>query len=162
MMGRESRHTKAFRATKLKPKERILGVLSGWIGEMMGSSDKTQHNGEFVVTNTRACFYRKGIFGEVFQTIPLAKITSVETLSRLGYRMLCLHTSHDELKFKTFEAKEIFEQVYNLLEDARGPDTLTVPAVGAATRDERECPYCAESILRKAIVCKHCGRDIVD
>src|ERR1017187_9659738 len=27
-------------------------------------------------------------------------------------------------------------------------------------RDERECPYCAEKILRKARVCKHCGRDV--
>jgi hypothetical protein len=27
-------------------------------------------------------------------------------------------------------------------------------------RDERECPFCAERILRKAIVCKYCGRDV--
>ena len=27
-------------------------------------------------------------------------------------------------------------------------------------RDERECPYCAEPILKKAKVCKHCGRDV--
>lgn len=27
-------------------------------------------------------------------------------------------------------------------------------------RDERECPYCAEKVLRKARVCKHCGRDL--
>jgi hypothetical protein len=27
-------------------------------------------------------------------------------------------------------------------------------------RDERECPFCAERILRKATVCKHCGRDV--
>jgi hypothetical protein len=26
--------------------------------------------------------------------------------------------------------------------------------------DERNCPYCAESIKRLAIVCKHCGRDV--
>jgi uncharacterized membrane protein YdbT with pleckstrin-like domain len=30
----------------------------------------------------------------------------------------------------------------------------------AAPRDERECPYCAEPILKKAKVCKHCGRDV--
>jgi Na+-transporting NADH:ubiquinone oxidoreductase subunit NqrC len=29
-----------------------------------------------------------------------------------------------------------------------------------ATRDERDCPYCAEPILKKARVCKHCGRDV--
>ena len=27
-------------------------------------------------------------------------------------------------------------------------------------RDERECPYCAERILKKVRVCKHCGRDV--
>jgi hypothetical protein len=29
-----------------------------------------------------------------------------------------------------------------------------------AARDERECPYCAERILVRAKVCKHCGRDV--
>lgn len=27
-------------------------------------------------------------------------------------------------------------------------------------KPERECPYCAERILAKAKVCKHCGRDV--
>lgn len=27
-------------------------------------------------------------------------------------------------------------------------------------RDERDCPFCAEPILKKARVCKHCGRDV--
>jgi uncharacterized membrane protein YdbT with pleckstrin-like domain len=27
-------------------------------------------------------------------------------------------------------------------------------------RDERECPFCAELILRKARVCRYCGRDV--
>jgi uncharacterized membrane protein YdbT with pleckstrin-like domain len=31
----------------------------------------------------------------------------------------------------------------------------------AAARVERECPYCAERILARARVCKHCGRDVV-
>ena len=30
----------------------------------------------------------------------------------------------------------------------------------AAARNERECPHCAEMILKKARVCKHCGRDV--
>ena len=29
-------------------------------------------------------------------------------------------------------------------------------------RDECECPYCAELILRKAKVCKHCKRELSD
>jgi len=32
--------------------------------------------------------------------------------------------------------------------------------LAAGFRDERECPYCAERILKKARVCKHCGHDV--
>jgi hypothetical protein len=41
---------------------------------------------------------------------------------------------------------------------AGAPVTPERPAV--EVRDERECPYCAEPILKKARVCKHCGRDV--
>ncbi len=34
------------------------------------------------------------------------------------------------------------------------------PPPPAEVRDERECPYCAERILRKACVCEYCGRDV--
>jgi DNA-directed RNA polymerase subunit RPC12/RpoP len=30
----------------------------------------------------------------------------------------------------------------------------------AGPRDERDCPHCAERILARARVCKHCGRDV--
>jgi uncharacterized membrane protein YdbT with pleckstrin-like domain len=33
-------------------------------------------------------------------------------------------------------------------------------ASSASQREERECPYCAERILVRARVCKHCGRDV--
>ncbi len=36
-----------------------------------------------------------------------------------------------------------------------------VGAGSASSRDERECPFCAELILAKARVCKHCGRDVL-
>jgi len=28
------------------------------------------------------------------------------------------------------------------------------------SKPERECPFCAENILAKAKVCKHCGKDV--
>ena len=31
---------------------------------------------------------------------------------------------------------------------------------GDLAREERECPFCAERILVRARVCKHCGRDV--
>jgi uncharacterized membrane protein YdbT with pleckstrin-like domain len=30
----------------------------------------------------------------------------------------------------------------------------------AASREERECPYCAERILARAKICRFCGRDV--
>lgn len=37
------------------------------------------------------------------------------------------------------------------------PDRATFPAVPA----NKSCPFCAETILAEAVVCKHCGRDLV-
>lgn len=37
--------------------------------------------------------------------------------------------------------------------------TGTAPAT-PTVREERECPFCAEPILKKARVCKHCRRDV--
>jgi hypothetical protein len=42
-------------------------------------------------------------------------------------------------------------------EDFRGNMLAAVPGVA---RDERDCPYCAERILARAKVCKHCGREV--
>ncbi len=122
MKEKETKHVAAFRSGNLKPAEDVQFFLEGWIGEMMGKGDKKQHNGMFILTDKRACFYRKGIFGEVLETIPLPKITSVETLSMMGYRVLRLHTSHDELAFKTFEEKALFDRVYARLEELRHSD----------------------------------------
>ncbi len=39
---------------------------------------------------------------------------------------------------------------------AAAPPDAPVPA----ERIERDCPFCAEPILAKAKVCKHCGREV--
>jgi uncharacterized membrane protein YdbT with pleckstrin-like domain len=45
------------------------------------------------------------------------------------------------------------------LEGRRGDRGAHFAAV-EPVRQERECPYCAELILTRARVCKHCGRDV--
>jgi uncharacterized membrane protein YdbT with pleckstrin-like domain len=45
------------------------------------------------------------------------------------------------------------------LENRRGEPAAALSPADAGRR-ERECPYCAELILARAKVCKHCGRDV--
>lgn len=102
-MAKESKHVKAFKERHAQANENVLANADGYIGEMMGQGDKKQHNGVFIVSETRVIFYRKGLIGEVLQTMPLKSITSVERKSALGHRVIRLHTSHDDLEFKTFD-----------------------------------------------------------
>jgi uncharacterized membrane protein YfcA len=42
------------------------------------------------------------------------------------------------------------------------PKSTTEPQQSVRQQaDTRECPHCAETILVKAKVCKHCGRDVI-
>lgn len=124
-----NKHTRYFQEKKIGEDETIEVSFEGWIGDVMGSGDKTQHNGAIVLTNKRICFIRKGLLGEVFETIPISKITSVETRSRMGWRSLNVHTSHDNLEFKTFQEKADFESLYDALERLReGNHTPNKPA----------------------------------
>lgn len=124
MKGKETKHLKEFKKSKLKPNEEIQCFLEGWIGKMMGTGDDKQHNGKIIITNERICFYRKGLIGEVLETIPLKRITSIETLSHMGHRVLRVHTSHDSLEFKTFEDKKLFDEAFQILDGYRD-DVLT-------------------------------------
>src|SRR5438876_761973 len=45
------------------------------------------------------------------------------------------------------------------VEEARAQVSAPAGAY-AAERVERDCPYCAERILARAKVCKHCGREV--
>jgi hypothetical protein len=113
------KHVEAFKSKHAKPGEEVREYAPGYIGSMMGSGKDTQHNGALIVTGERVVFYRKGFVGEVFQTIPLSKLTSVESKTLLGHRTIELHTSHDSLEFKTFVAKEQFQALYDAIEHGR-------------------------------------------
>ena len=46
-------------------------------------------------------------------------------------------------------------------DERRGRPSPTAPdEAGRVARVERDCPWCAEPILARARVCKHCGRDV--
>ena len=107
-----------FRQDKLMPDETLEAYIKGWLDRETGQG-VIQHNGQFVLTNKRACFYSEAPFEEIFETIRLSKITSVETSSLMGYRVLRLHTAHDDLEFKTLEPKDLFDNVVANLERLR-------------------------------------------
>ena len=112
-----------FPKEKLMPGETLVGHLDGWLDERKGQGGLIQHNGQFVLTSERVCFYRKGPFEEVFETIPLSKISSVETLSLMDYRVLRVHTAHDDLELETNEPKSLFDGVVAHLERLRNEPT---------------------------------------
>jgi hypothetical protein len=105
MSKQDKKHIGTFRQDKLMPEETIEAQLDGWLDKPSGQGGVIRHNGQFVLTNKQACFYSKAPFEEIFETIPLSKITSVETSSLMGYRVLRLHTAHDDLEFKTLSPK---------------------------------------------------------
>ncbi len=62
----------------------------------------------------------------------------------------------EPLEFRRRIQSQIIEQ-----EERRGSQPAAAsPAGPRESRDERDCPYCAERILARARVCKHCGRDV--
>lgn len=128
-MADESKHVTKFRAKHLQPGEQVVAWGEGYIGQMLGKGKDAQHNGVLIVTATRAAFYRKGLLGEVLETIPLKAITSIERKSFMGHRSIRLHTSHDALEFKSFK-KDKEQTLVDAIEEGRnnGSQTAPVPA----------------------------------
>lgn len=103
----ESRHARAFRKLKLREHEELLASTDGYVGKMMGKGAETQHNGALVVTNMRAAFYRKGLFGEVLKTVSLEDIVAVDQSSLLGHKTVTIRSSGGVIEFRTFSGGEL-------------------------------------------------------
>lgn len=136
-----SKHVFKFQESHLQSGETVVEWCEGYTGEMMGSGDKKPHNGALVVTNVRVAFYRKGMFGEVLETIPLKSISSIERKSNLGHRTIRIHTSHDKLEFKMFDkAKE--QLLISAIEQGRGAtsaiSSITTAVANSANQDPIE------------------------
>ena len=132
-MGKQdNEHIGIFRQDKLMPDETLEADIKGWLDKKTDQG-VIQHDGQFVLTNKRACFYSEAPFEEIFETIPLSKITSVETSSLMGYRVLRVHTAHDDLEFKTLEPKDLFDNVVANLERLRNESTGDSVAPSAST-----------------------------
>lgn len=135
--SRIDKHLANFRRRHRNAGEQIRTWAPGYIGKMFGSGKDWQHNGVLVVTDQRIAFHRRGLFGEVLETMPLARISSVEQLTFAGHRVLRLHTSNDSLEFKSFDAGRL-RSVARAVEAARGagqpaPSSPPEPAATSPT-----------------------------
>lgn len=114
-----NKHVEKFMSNHLQSNETVVTWTDGYIGNVMGSGKDRQYNGVLIVTNIRVAFYRKGMLGEVIENMPLKSITSIERKSVLGHRSIKMHTSHDDLDFKTFN-KDGEIALINAIESGRG------------------------------------------
>lgn len=124
---------------------------------------------EFAVTNKRVIMKVGWVRRRSMETL-LAKVESIGVDQGLMGRMLDFGTISVHGTGGTSEAfprigaplefRRQVQEVLSRLDESRAG--ISAPSGGYATaqRDERDCPFCAERILVKAKVCKHCGRDV--
>jgi uncharacterized membrane protein YdbT with pleckstrin-like domain len=118
----------------------------------------------FVVTDQRVLIKVGWIQRRSLETL-LAKIEGIGVEQGLGGRLfgygtiIVTGTGGTHERFDMIAApmqfrRQVQEQIATV-QRTRAPGEPVV--VG---REERDCPYCAERILVKARVCKHCGREV--
>ena len=142
----------------------IFLVLAGVVGLGVWL---TASNAEFAVTNKRVLM-KVGWLNRRSLELLLSKIESISVEQGLGGKMWGYGTiviggtggSHEPFKniADPFEfRKQVQEQIATVQDAPRG---YVSPGAPSVARAERECPYCAETILAKAKICKHCGKEV--
>jgi membrane protein YdbS with pleckstrin-like domain len=147
-----------------------LGAVFAGIGLLLAIGPAVRYNSaEFAVTNKRVLAKHGFIQRESIETL-LSKVEAISvdqgiTGRVLGYGTIVLTgTGGTEESFPRIAAplefrRQIQSQVV-ALEERRGPPSPAPTAERDQARVERDCPYCAERILARARVCKHCGREV--
>ena len=126
----------------------------------------TVHNAEFAVTNKRVIM-KTGWLNRRSLELLLSKIESIAVDQGLAGKLLGYGTiilsgtggSHEPFQniAHPFEFRKQVQEQIAQVQDAPVPRAY---ARVADARVERECPYCAEMILAKARICKHCGKEV--
>lgn len=120
------------------------------------------NSSEFAVTDKRVIIKVGFIQRRTVETM-LSKVEGIEVNQGILGRLLDFGTitisgtGGTKEAFRNIAAPlEFRRQVHGQIAAGDTPDTIAA----GGTRDERDCPFCAERILKRAIVCKHCGRDV--
>jgi uncharacterized membrane protein YdbT with pleckstrin-like domain len=148
-----------------------LGMAVVGIGLLVAIGPAIRYvSSEFAVTDKRVLAKHGFIERESIETL-LSKIEAIGVDQGIVGRLLdygsitITGTGGTEESFPRISAplefrRQIQSQVV-ALDERRGSQPGPTPAELEGPRVERECPYCAERILARARVCKHCGRDVV-
>jgi membrane protein YdbS with pleckstrin-like domain len=151
----------------------VGGALVG-IGLLLAIGPAIRYlSSEFAVTDKRVLGKIGFIERESDETL-LSKIEAIAVDQGVLGRMLGFGTititgtgGTQELFPRISEPLEFRRQIQSQIiaqEERRGSRATSAPAASVDPREpraERDCPYCAERILARARVCKHCGRDVV-
>jgi uncharacterized membrane protein YdbT with pleckstrin-like domain len=146
----------------------LLAIAAGFVPLLVTHIKYT--SSEFAVTDKRVIIKVGWIRRRTLETM-LAKIEGIGVEQGIVGRVLGFGTF---ALTGTGGTKELFTNIARPLEFRRQVQAqigasetprASAPAPSpvasaAAQREERDCPYCAERILTRAKVCKHCGRDV--
>ena len=148
-----------------------LGLIVLALAALLGATVfVTVYNAEFAVTNKRVIL-KTGWLNRRSLELLLSKIESIAVdqgfAGKLwGYGTIILSGtggSHEPFQniADPFEFRKQVQEQIARVQDGPGPRAYAPTAdTPVPARVERECPYCAEMILAKARICKHCGKEV--
>ncbi len=139
----------------------LMGVVSA-----IGHAIELQVS-EFAVTDRRI-LAKTGLLRRTSLDLNLAKVESVQVEQDIVGRLLdygtlvVTGTGGTREKFKYIADPLAFRMHVQEQAEHHGVDQQQITALEQPTKrgQERECPYCAETILAKARICKHCSREV--
>ena len=148
-----------------------LGMALVGVGLLLAIGPAIRYmSSEFAVTDKRVLAKHGFIERESIETL-LSKVEAIGVDQGIFGRLLdygsitITGTGGTEESFPRISSPlEFRRQIQSQVvaqEDRRGSQPASAkPAELDGPRVERDCPYCAERILARARVCKHCGRDV--
>jgi uncharacterized membrane protein YdbT with pleckstrin-like domain len=154
------------------PEYWYLGAALAGVGLLLAIGPAIRYtSSEFAVTNKRVLSKTGFIERESDETL-LSKVEAIAVDQGILGRVLGFGTVKITGSGGTEDAfprishplelrRQIQSQVVTLDERKGAQLSGSAGVQPPEPRVERDCPYCAERILARARVCKHCGRDVV-
>lgn len=147
----------------------IVGLIATGVGLLSSIPAFIRYlSSEYAVTNKRV-IVKVGLIQRDSSETLLSKVEAIQVDQTIPGRMLNFGTititgtggtkeSFPRIASPMEFRRQVQAQIVDM-EDRRVGQGSAAPAL-AEPRDERECPYCAEKILKKARVCRFCNREV--